>query len=274
MRERGTSGVMLVALWRGEALAWAARGAWDEAMTAADRWAAASGDRAGALGAYRLAIAGVMTGGVLARDAAIRRPAIERAFARWSPDERAELGWLDGLLAYLANDAIRIEAARRAIADSGSPDRARLQQSLAALATEAAGDRRAAAREIADLEMEMADSAPVHTIGTRYPLFTIANRLLAARWLRSLGHDADAARLLTWYESMSSGPVTAAWNMGIGKITLVDRGEIAESRGHAQRARRYYERFLQQYDRAVPAMRPFVDRAKAGLERLGGNAGH
>jgi hypothetical protein len=259
---------MLVALWRGEALAWAARGAWDEAITAADRWAAASGDRTGALGAYRLAIAGVMTGGVPAREASIRRPAIAGDFARWSPDERAELGWLGGLLAYLAQDAIHIDAARAAIADSGSQHSARLERSLAALATDAAGDRRGAAREIADLEMEMADSAPVHAIGTQYPLFVIANRLLAARWLRTLGHDAEAARLLTWYESMSIGPVTAAWNMGIGRINLVDRGEIAESGGHGQRARRYYERFLQQYDRAVPAMRPLVDRAKAGLERL------
>jgi hypothetical protein len=114
----------------------------------------------------------------------------------------------------------------------------------------------------------MADSAPVHAIGARYPLFAIANRLLAARWLRSLGHDADAARLLAWYESMANDAVAAAWNVGIGRIDLVDRGEIAESGGHGQRARRYYERFLQQYDRAVPAMRPLVDRAKAGLERL------
>jgi serine/threonine protein kinase len=269
MRERGASGAMLVALWRGEALAWAARGAWDEAITAADRWAAASGGREGALGAYRLAIAGVMIGGVPAREAAIRRPAIDRDFARWSSDERAGLGWLDGLLAYLARDAIRIEAAREAVAASGSQHSARLERSLAAFATDIEGDRRRAAREIADLETEMADSAPVHAIGARYPLFAIANRLLAARWLRSLGHDAEAARLLAWYESMANDAVAAAWNMGIGRIDLVDRGEIAESGGHGRRARRCYERFLQLYDRAVPAMRPLVDRATAGLERLG-----
>jgi hypothetical protein len=269
MREREASAAMLVALWRGEARAWAARGAWDEAIAAADRWAAASGDPDGVLGAYRLAAAGVLLGGVPAREAAIRRPAIERDFARWSSEKRAELDWLDGLLAYLSNDATRLQAASEAVAATEVLSRARLERSLAALAMDVDGDRRRAAREIADLEMETADTAPVHAIGEQYPLFAIANRLLSARWLRSLGHDAEAARLLTWYESMpNTGPVTAAWNMGIGKITLVDRGEIAESGGDGQRARRYYERFLRQYDRVVPAMRPLVDRANAGLARL------
>jgi hypothetical protein len=60
-----------------------------------------------------------------------------------------------------------------------------------------------------------------------------------------------------------------AWNRGIGSVGLLDRAEIAESAGDSDRARRYFTRFLQQYDRATPALRTLVARATAGLDRLG-----
>jgi serine/threonine-protein kinase len=268
VRERGALPTLDVSLWRGDALAWAARGAWDDAMTAADRWARAAGDAAGALGAYRLAIAGVMAGGIPMRDASSRRPPFERALSPWSADEEADLLWLDGLLAYLAADANGIRSARRAIQGGNATHGVRLERSLAALAADAAGDRERASRAIVELETEIADRGPLADIVANHPLLVIANRLLAARWLRSLGNDAGAARLLTWHESMSNGAVTAAWNTAIGGVSLLDRAEIAEAGGDRARARRHFARFLERYDLAVPSIRPLVSRATAGLERL------
>jgi len=256
-------------LWRGEALAWAARGAWDDAMTAADRWASASGDGDGALGAYRLGVAGVLTGGLMPARARSRRPTTTRAISSWSDFQRAELIWLDGVLAYLDHNLQQIGAVRRAIAADPAPHRPLLERSLAALAAEAGGDRRAATRTILALEAEIGDRAPIGDLIGRYPLLVTANRLLAARWLRSVGEDKEAAHLLAWYESMFPTAVLAAWNSGIGSVDLLDRAEIAELAGDSDRARRYFTRFLQRYDRATPTMRTLVARASAGLDRLG-----
>ena len=256
-------------LWRGEALAWAARGAWDDAMTAADRWASASGDGDGALGAYRLGVAGVLTGGLKPASAGGRRPTSTRALSRWSDFQKAELLWLDGVLAYLDHNPQRMGAVRRALAADTAPHRPLLDRSLAALAAEAGGDRKGATRTMLELEAEIADRAPIGDLLARYPLLVTANRLLAARWLRSLGEDTEAVRLLAWYESMFPTAVLAAWNSGIGSVDLLDRAEIAELAGDSERARRYFTRFLQRYDRATQALRTRVARASAGLDRLG-----
>jgi hypothetical protein len=59
-----------------------------------------------------------------------------------------------------------------------------------------------------------------------------------------------------------------AWNRSIGGTSLVDRAEIAEAAGDTDRALRDYTRFLEQFDLADPALRPLVERAAAGVERL------
>ncbi|HXW07834.1 MAG TPA: protein kinase [Vicinamibacterales bacterium] len=271
VRQRGVLPALDVALWRGEALAWAARGAWSEALVAADRWARVAGHADGALGAYRVAVAGVLAGGVPARAALRRRPEMERAVSGSTHEEQAERAWLDGVLAYLQDDEDGIASARRAIRAGDPAHGDPLERSLAALATDATGDRERAARSMVELEAELADRGPLAAIARHHPFLVSANRLLAAGWLRSLGHDADAARLLTWYESMQEG---ADWSIGIGRISLVDRAEIAEAAGDRRRARRYYARFLQLYDAPDPALGPLVRRAAAGLERLEAASGH
>ena len=269
MRLRRAGAGLEAPLWQGEALAWAARGAWDDAMTAADRWASAAGDGDGALGAYRLGVAGVLTGGLMPASARGRRPTSTRALSRWSDFQKAELLWLDGVLAYLDHNPQRMGAVRRALAADTAPHRPLLDRSLAALAAEAGGDRKGATRTMLELEAEIADRAPIGDLLGRYPLLVTVNRLLAARWLRSLGEGTEAARLLAWYESMFPTAVMEAWNGGIGSVGLLDRAEIAESAGDSDRARRYFTRFLQRYDRATPALRTLVERASAGLHRVG-----
>jgi eukaryotic-like serine/threonine-protein kinase len=274
VRARSPPPGLTSALWEGEALAWAARGAWDSAMVAAARWAALpTGD--GALGAYRLAVAGAVLGAVPPEEARSRRPTVGRDAAGGAGHRRWELAWLDGVLAYVDGSANRIAAARRAL-DLEPPisplERVHhplLGHSLAALLLDATGDRERAAREMVALETEIADRSLMHELDD-HPLLSTVNRLMAVRWLRSLGRDADAARLLTWHEAITYGIEVQTWSRAIGSVTLVDRAEIAERTGEAQRALRDYTRLLEWYDMADPAMEPVLERARTGVMRLAG----
>jgi hypothetical protein len=203
VRQHGVAPVLAVALWRGEALAWAARGAWDSTLIAADRWALAD---AAAVGPYRLAVAGTLLGALSSDEARSRRPSAAMAVPRGSPDDQADMHWLDGVLAYLQREPQALAAARRALSDYETEYSAFLDRSLTSLATDAAGDRAGAARELVELEREIADHEMLSGIDIRHPLLAIVNRLVAARWLRSLGDDAEAARLLMWHEAMPGPP--------------------------------------------------------------------
>jgi hypothetical protein len=275
LRERSPGAGVAAALWQGEALAWAARGAWDSAMSAADHWTRESGDIdvEARLGAYRLAVAGVLLDALPAAEAVRRRPAAEAAIARLfagakdcesaGPDpvmanpavpanagllrceqpvrsaiyHGSELAWLDGLLAYLQRDPAGIAAARRSLLGASS-----------------AGQT---ARRIF--------VSPWDSLSR--PLL---DRLLAVRWLRAAGRDAEAARLLHWHEAVSR-PDQQAWRRAIGSISLLDRAEIRDADGDTARALRDYARLLEWYDRPDPALQPIVDRAAAGARRLSHN---
>jgi tRNA A-37 threonylcarbamoyl transferase component Bud32/TolB-like protein len=319
-RARGTGRSLEAALWRGEALAWAARGAWDSALVATDRWVAAA-SRANAdaeLGAYRLATAGVLLGGVTPERAGARRRAAAQAIGRTlgqdvvcdtpSPTfdsaayavrpgppmfycegpvrravyQRSDMIWLDGLLAYLRQDAPGIARARAALVTgrdlprSGgsrfvsswdSVSRPALDRSLAALAEALAGDEETAARTLSSLEMEVANRHSVSQFADFHPLFATANRLLAARLLSRSDRLADAALLLNWHEAILPA-YSSAWNRAIGNVTLLDRAEIAELSGDSASALRDNQRFLSWHDLPDPALRPLTDRAIAGVQRL------
>jgi hypothetical protein len=197
------------------------------------------------------------------------RPRDARAISRWSADERGELAWLDGVLGYLARDAERIRNARTAVTTANGTHGHLLDRSLAALGADVAADRERAAREIVALEAEIAERGALASIGGQHPLLSTAHRMLAARWLRTLGDQSAAARLLTWHEAIPGPAVLQAWNVGVGGIALLDRAEIAETNGDRERALLHFKRFLEQYDLPAPAMRPLVERATAGIARLG-----
>jgi TolB-like protein len=264
VRERVAADPLAGARWRGDALAWVARGDFASGLEAADRWARADGGGRGALGAYGLAVAAAAWGGAAAEEAVRRRPA---GSAGYPADEQAQLAWLDGVLAYLQRDGERIAAARAAL-PTAAAHRSALDRSLEALAAHAAGEVERAARELAALEHEIADRGAVLAVGNLHPLLATADRLFAASWLRQLGDDDEALRLLAWHEAIPGPALLQAWNTAVGGIALVDRGEIAESAGDLERARAYFERFAAQYDRIGGGMQPLADRAAAGLERL------
>lgn len=270
LRARQPNHELAVALQRGEALAWAARGAWDSAFVAADRWARMSDEPDAALGPYRLAVAGAALEAITPADAARRRPA--GAVAAWNGESEEERAWLDGVLAYLRSDRDGVAAAERALTQNQGRTEL-LRRSLGALARDGAGERERAAREMVELERDIADrSNTIELLGVHHPLLITLNRLICARWLRSLGSDAEAARLLTWHESIPGPSLLQAWQRGIGALSLIDRAEIAEAMGQPERARRYYARVLAQYDLPVPALQPRLALAGAALTRLAAEA--
>jgi len=265
MRGRSPPPGVGVRLLEGEALAWAARGAWDSTLVAADRWARAAGSSRDP-GAYRLAVAGVLLGAIDPAAAARRRP---------DGAGGLEVHWLDGVLGYIEREPDRIAGARRALVDapitsaSDSTAQEALDRSLAALQRDAGGDRAGAAGAMMELELEMADRRLMSQIGPAHPLLNTANRLLAARWLRGLGRDTDAGHLLSWHEALPYAPAPlVAWNRAIGSITLLDRAEITEAAGQPERALKDYVRFLQWLDLPDPPLVPMVERARAARDRL------
>jgi hypothetical protein len=50
--------------------------------------------------------------------------------------------------------------------------------------------------------------------------------------------------------------------------TYLLRARLEDSGGDAARARGFYRRFLQLYDRPMPAQAPLVEEAKAALARM------
>ena len=264
-RARAPTPALLALLLQGEALAWASRGAWDSAMGAADQWARTRGGANGELGAYRLAVAGVLLGALQGRDARDRRP---RPGGDWSAVHRADLAWLDGVLAYLEQEPEGLASARRRLRGDSAVAAPFLERSLAALSLEAGGDRVGAARALAAVEEEIADRGLIFAVGRRHPTAAVTNRLLAARWFRSSGEDAEAARLLNWHNDATLVELDA-WNRSLGWISLLDRAEIRLSAGDSLGAQADFTRFLRQYDLPVPALEPLIERARAGRRRLG-----
>jgi len=184
VRRRGPGPEVAAAVLEGEALAWAARGAWDSVLVAADRLAQVRAPGDPSLWAYRLAVAGAALGAIPVSEAQVRRP-------RAAPSNHADLLWLDGVLAYLDRGIPGIAAVRSAVADLADSEasqlhRGFLDRSLGALELDASGNRAAAARQLVDLETEIADRFGTRALGQAHPL-----------WAQSIGcgPSAGCARL-------------------------------------------------------------------------------
>ena len=100
------------------ALSWAGRGAWDSVPGAVDDYAAHPPEQWQAREAYALTVTGVWLGGLDRSEAIRRRDAARRLAERVPLDEgrpylRAELAWLDGMLAWSRRDSAGLESARR-----------------------------------------------------------------------------------------------------------------------------------------------------------------
>ena len=193
------------------AFTWVGRGAWDSVAAMLDESAKEVPNEWRswwtALDRYALAVAGVWLGGLNTSEAAKRRDAAAKMVAAAPMDEgqpefKAELVWLDGMLAWARGDLASLESARRELERVDriytSWKNAPWERSLAAFQLGLSGATRKAGFTLAALEWQRAERL---SDGAFAQYLTALDRLAASRWLVQAGDTAQAARLLTWNEA-------------------------------------------------------------------------
>jgi TolB-like protein len=244
------------------ALSWGGRGAWDSALVNMDRLAAGGTDSAAALRAYGVAAVGVWLDAVDPREAAARRAGAAQA-ARGGATGRAELAWLDGVLAAGRRDRGALAEARAALGRSDDPGRRALDRSLGAFDAALRGATREAGETMATLEWE--EAASLAPDFASHPLVIPLDRLAAARWLASAGDAEQALRLLRWVDGPFLLHPSTVYGLMFAGLADLERGRAEGRLGHAELAGSYYQRFLRRYDRPVQRHLPLVEEARARL---------
>ncbi len=246
------------------AVAFAAAGAWDSALTAADDLVGEGSSDDVAQFRYGQAVTAAWLGAVDPAAASRRRP----VGTPQSPEVAADLVWLDGILAYARGDRTalaRAGASLRASRDAAAPD---LERSIAAFAAYLRGDHSRAAAELGRLERERAQ---LQRDDDAHPLLAGIDRLAAARWLAAAGDTAQALSLLHWTET-TLAPY-GKWILGSRMFhgpAFLEQARLEEGQGRTQEARRAYTRFLEWYQLPGPRERPLVVEARSALARLAG----
>jgi hypothetical protein len=250
--------------WEVIAYSLAARGMWDSALVASDsasRIPASAAARG--LNGYRLAAIGAWLGAVDPSEATARRERAVLASERMAPANRAELAWVDGLMASTRGDAAALARAREALRRSRAPEAHHLDSSLAAIARELTGDRRRALELLLALERDRYGSSNVH------PYLSGVHRLTVSRWLWAAGRPTEALRLLTWHETIGDpAPHSSHANAILAPFAYLARARIMDSLGQRDEARVLFARFLDNYDAPVQAHRRLVEEARAALRRM------
>jgi TolB-like protein len=249
------------------AIAWATRGAWDSALGMREQLVRSPTDTVGLLDVYRTAVLGTRVGALPADEAARRRPAAARLLLLNGPAYRAELAWLDGVLAATTLDTAGLVAARARLRVTGAKWTASLDRSLGAFESALRGNRRSAATAMAALEWELADGSPWFAGDPKTPhkLLRGMDRMAAAEWLLAEGDSAQATRLLSWHETFPPLDDKAP----LAPLAYLLRASIEDGHGDVVAARRDYEQFLVRYDMPPPAHRHLVTEARAAIARLG-----
>ena len=267
---RGASPQMVTAQQLAIAVGQAARGSWDSSVVALDAFVARVPDPGAALYRYRVAVVGAWLGAIRPDSAARRRAAAVTDSARLAPAKRAEIAWLDGLLAFARQDSSALSSARRALATTDSVTAPMLGRSLAAFAVALAGDRGRAADSLEALEGERYEQGLSRHRSDAHPFLTAIDRMAAGRWLRERGDAARAARLLTWHEAVIVPQrETRHANVMVQGLAYLELARATEALGRNDLAREYYQRFLWRYDAPSAAHRHLVDEARRALERRG-----
>src|SRR2546426_3616896 len=263
----GPSRAFQAILWMGKGFAYAARGDWDSSGVAMDRWRRLTNDSTTPLTAYGLAVAGARFGEVEPRRAAGWRPA---RLPTWA-EGRAELAWLDGILAYASGDAAGLAQARRQLRGSGCPHADLLERSLAAFAADLRGDPRAGRRAPPALRGGGAEQARHHGYGRHHPYFNSVNRLSASGWLLAAGDTAQAARLPRWHEAgvWQFHRLLSPANAVFPAPALFERARIEEASGDTTAAVAAYREFLQRYDLPRGDWAARVEEARGKLRLWG-----
>ena len=255
----------------GITMAWATRGAWDSVAVELDAWMRLSTDPRDPLRGYGLRMLGVVLGGWgPERVGSLRRAAAE-GVAAGGPDERAELAWLDGILAHARSDASALDDARDRIRSSGATHAGVLAGSLDGFRQALSGDETAAARTLERIELDAGERWSAAAYAGRHPYLSAVNRLHAGRWLIAAGDTAAAARLLEWYHGI---PGTRASfrdtyaTFAVLPLVLTELARIAEARGRAEEAADHRRRIVRYYDLpSSPQGAALLEEAKSALAR-------
>jgi tetratricopeptide (TPR) repeat protein len=271
---RGPARAVAAGNYLAMAVGQAQRGAWDSSLVALDDYVGRATDPTAAIYPYRMAVVAAWLGGVAPEVASSRRAVAVRDSANLPPAARAEIAWLDGLLASTNRDARALEAARRALRGGDSASAPMLARSLAAFGDALAGERDRAADSLVSLERDRAERGLSRWQGDAYPFLTAVDRLAAARWLRERGQSGDAARLLTWHEAVLVPlRATRQANAALQGLAYLERARAAESLGQRDVARDFYQRFLWLYDAPTPLHKHLLQEGRQALARLGPEAG-
>jgi hypothetical protein len=263
MLEHATRPDVAAAQSRAIAVGWAGRGAWDSALVAAERYAAAGSNAAAELFGYELAAVGAWLGGVDPTAAQRWQVRHRRIADQVEQADRAEAAWLDGLLAASRGDRNGIGAARRNARATGAPFADLLDQTLEAYERDLAGDGGGAAAALSAVEAAIVQRG-IQAFGRDYPYVSAVNRILLGRRLRESGRLAEAERALRWYQVVYPGRFyrVAFANRSMASVAYYERARVAAAAGDSGQATEFYERFLSGYDRPVPAFAEMVDRAR------------
>ena len=254
------------------ALSWAARGAWDSALATLDRQTTTNPEYPFELEQYRLAAVGVWLGALPTGRAAMRRPAAAKAVAaihtKLGPARKAELAWLDGLVAMTRQDRAGLAAAQASIRSAGDTlVRPLGRMDLRPFELALRGDRRRAADSLAGLEWSAADRNSWGWWMVAQPLQRGVNRLAAAGWLLEAGDTAQAVRLLAYYTAVNP---PFGEKLILRPFVSLQLARVEDARGRVDEARRLYREFLIWYDMPPPAHRHLVEEARSALARLSG----
>ncbi|HSE68712.1 MAG TPA: serine/threonine-protein kinase, partial [Gemmatimonadales bacterium] len=188
------------------ALALATRGAWDEALKSREQFTPSPDDSLWAVTTYRLAVLAAWLGAVPISEATRLRPEAERLVTTRGPGYRAELAWLDGVLAVAADDSLGLKDARLRIQATKAGLTAALDRSLEAFEMALRGDRGSAGRMMAALEWELAEREPwfMMSRATPHGMLRAIDRMAAAEWLLAAGDGEQAAQLLRWPQAAAA----------------------------------------------------------------------
>jgi serine/threonine protein kinase len=241
------------------ALSWAGRGAWDSALVSLDRSGAAGTDSTAALRAYGLAAVGSWLDALDPREADARRRAAAGA-AGADATGRAELAWLDGVVAAARRDRRALAEALAALRRSGDPASGALDRSLGAMDAAVRGDTREAGAAMAGLEWEQAQVGDPDLAD--HPLAVPLDRLAAARWLAASGDAEQALRLLRWADAAFFVHPSTIYSLMLAPLAELERGRIEDRLGHADLAAGHFREFLRRYDRPVPRHAALVNEAR------------
>ncbi len=267
---RGASPAVANALRLTRVVAQAQRGAWTSALATIDQIVATTPDPAWPLYRYRLAVVGAWLGTLDPGLATAQRAVVADVRDELPAGSRAELAWLDGLLAVARNDARGLAVARRALSGTDSVTVPFLDRSLGAFALALAGHRSQAADSLAALEHQRAEFGWSRRRSDAHPFLTAVNRLAAARWLFERNDAAAAERLLTWHQAvLFPQRETREANAIMEPFAYLEQARVAEALKRRDQARSYYQRFLWRYDAPVEAHEHLVKEARAALVRLG-----